>query len=215
MKAAYVARACALSIRPCHLPLLRTRRFMNSCRSLTPFGLGVPGRGSSARRSWNGGRREYARPASQQDFEACGYLGEEITNFVFVGGAAIAAWPLRMRWPLPAEARVLPTGRTVRVATTLALAATKMEAFLSRGGGGHLSSHDLEDVFSLLVGDPDLIDQISDGSEEVHSYLRSHLRRICTDPISSAELQGHFASDAASQRRGAEVLRRLRALPGD
>lgn len=113
-----------------------------------------------------------------------------------------------------AVARVLPTETTVRIATPLALTATKMEAFLSRGNGNYLASHDLEDVFALLAGDPGLIDDIADGLEEVHEFLRSHLRRICTDPISGAEIRGHFAPDAASQQRGTEVIRRLRALPG-
>jgi len=87
-----------------------------------------------------------------------------------------------------------------------------MEAFLSRGNGDFVSSHDLEDLFAILVNDADLIDRIAEGSEDIHDFLRSHLRRLATDPVSGPELQGHFSPDAESQRLGEAIVRRLRAL---
>ncbi|HEY0839416.1 MAG TPA: hypothetical protein VGD74_04470, partial [Vulgatibacter sp.] len=104
---------------------------------------------------------------------------------------------------------------TIRVATPLALVATKMEAFLDRGGGDVVASHDLEDLFTLLAGDDDLVDQIAKGDLEVHRFLRINLGRICRDPLSGSALRGHFLPDPASQRRGDEVIRRLRELPED
>jgi len=63
-----------------------------------------------------------------------------------------------------AERVSLGDGLDIRVVTAPAFVATKLEAFVGRGRGDFLSSHDLEDILNIVDGRSELVDELADVS---------------------------------------------------
>jgi len=74
------------------------------------------------------------------------------------------------RWYTPAIDHAvniqLPSGRSIRMVSAPYFLITKLEAFDGRGGGDYLTSHDIEDIISLLDGRPSILDEV-DQAEDV------------------------------------------------
>ena len=60
----------------------------------------------------------------------------------------------------------------IRVISGPAFVATKLEAFMSRGGGDILSSHDLEDILNVVDGRPSIVEELSAASEALQKFVR-------------------------------------------
>ena len=60
---------------------------------------------------------------------------------------------------------------TIRLLTPPFFVATKLEAYLGRGGDDPLASHDLEDILNLVDGRETLVSEIKAADEEVRSYI--------------------------------------------
>lgn len=107
-----------------------------------------------------------------------------------------------------AKATDLGGGVSIRVVTAVAFVATKLEAFVGRGGGDFVTSHDLEDVLNIVDGRPGLAEEMASAPDE--------LRRAVTQTI--AALVGHpdFANVLpgliAEPERAGLVLHRLQTL---
>lgn len=73
------------------------------------------------------------------------------------------------RWYEEAIATASPfelgNGITIRLVSAPAFVATKLEAFMSRGKGDFLASHDLEDVIQVVDGRPELVEELAAASE--------------------------------------------------
>ena len=59
----------------------------------------------------------------------------------------------------------------IRVVTAPYFCATKLDAFKGRGKGDYLSSHDLEDLITVVDGRPELLDDLRSAPEDVRSYI--------------------------------------------
>ena len=92
------------------------------------------------------------------------------------------------------------------------LLATKLEAYLERGAGDLMMSHDLTDVVSLVEGRPELVDEVARLDEQVRAFVRDAIGRLLGDGEMRFALAGHLPPDAASQARAGVVLERLHAL---
>lgn len=92
------------------------------------------------------------------------------------------------------------------------LLATKLEAYLERGAGDLMMSHDLTDVVSLVEGRPELVDEVARLDEQVRAFVRDAIGRLLGDREMRFALAGHLPPDAASQARAGVVLERLHAL---
>jgi predicted nucleotidyltransferase len=109
----------------------------------------------------------------------------------------------------------LPSGRTIRVLTSPLFLATKMEAFLDRGQGDWLASHDLEDIVTVVDGREELIDEVAAASPEIRDYLRSRLGDLLRQEAFLTALPGHLPGDVVSQARLPRLLATLRRLASD
>jgi len=102
-------------------------------------------------------------------------------------------------------------GVAVRVADAPSFVATKLEAFLDRGGGDYLSSHDLEDVLSVVDGRPELSAELGKAPPELRSFVAQTFARLLGDAGFDNALPG-LVIDGSPAVRTPVVRERLRAI---
>lgn len=90
---------------------------------------------------------------------------------------------------------------SINVMTPLMFVATKIEAFLDPGrknSGDYLASHDIEDMLTVLIGIPEVVDDIRSGGREVHAFIRSKIRDFLADPDFRDTVAGQFPNSVAA-----------------
>ena len=106
----------------------------------------------------------------------------------------------------------LLNGMDIRLIAAPVFIGTKFEAFHGRGGNDYLASHDLEDIITVIDGRPELPQEIDQVDAELKHYLAAEIKALLEDRNFLTALPGHLPSDAASQARLPELIRRLRAI---
>jgi hypothetical protein len=120
----------------------------------------------------------------------------------------------------------LPGGQRVRVITLPYFLATKIVAFEGRGGGDFQSSHDIEDILTVVHGHSDVVHLVDAAPVEVRTFLIERVDAWLTPPSSFpstflndfgvAELElhitAHFPSTFAGEDMATIALERLRAI---
>lgn len=109
-------------------------------------------------------------------------------------------------------AMTLPRGAEIRLITPPYFVATKIEAFHGRGKGDYGSSHDVEDIVTLVDGRAELAGEVEACEPTVREYLVEELEALLTDISFVESLGWHFAPDATNPARVEEVIKRLRAI---
>ena len=97
----------------------------------------------------------------------------------------------------------LPSGRQILIFSSPYLLASKIEAFLSRGGGNFYWSSDIEDIIALLDGREGLEAEVQGADAEVKAFLSSWFR---TSRETLAELAPAFVSPVARRSGRARLL---------
>lgn len=120
------------------------------------------------------------------------------------------------RWYVEAAASArrcdLPSGRAIRLISAPAFAATKFEAFHSRGGSDVLSSHDLEDIINVVEGRAAFVEEVRAASHELQAYLVMQFAGLLATRDFFDLLPGMVAHDALHSLRLKSVNQRLTAL---
>jgi predicted nucleotidyltransferase len=120
------------------------------------------------------------------------------------------------RWYVEAAASAsrcdLPSGRAIRLISAPAFAATKFEAFHSRGRSDVLSSHDLEDIINVVEGRAAFIEEVRAAQHELRACLVTQFADLLATRDFFDLLPGLVAHDALHARRLAAVSQRLVAL---
>jgi hypothetical protein len=106
----------------------------------------------------------------------------------------------------------LPGGHTVRALTPLYFIATKLEAFLGRGKGDYLTSHDIEDVVAVLTAQPALLVEVESSNTDVGRYVREQLRQLGRDEDFLSALPGCLPPDADSQMQAGPLTKAFQRL---
>ena len=96
----------------------------------------------------------------------------------------------------------------IRMIAAPAFVATKLQAFLDRGAGDFLASHDLEDVLNVVDGRPSLVEELRLASPELRQFVRESLSALLSEPRFEDYLPGLLAD----QDRASIVLDRLKTL---
>ena len=96
----------------------------------------------------------------------------------------------------------------IRVISGPAFVATKLEAFMSRGGGDILSSHDLEDILNVVDGRPSIVEELSAAPEALHKFVRQTLGALLARP----DLENYLPGLLSDENRTAVVLSRLEMM---
>lgn len=102
-------------------------------------------------------------------------------------------------------------GLTIRLVAPAYFVATKLEAFLGRGGGDYLGSHDLEDVLSVVDGRPELVSEIAQAEHALRAFVAEVFGRLIADESFIDRLPG-LVLDGNPQQRTNIVMQRLTEL---
>jgi hypothetical protein len=119
------------------------------------------------------------------------------------------------RWYRPAlehaeMIRIEPHG--IRIITAPYFLATKLEAFHGRGKNDYRSSHDLEDILTVIDGRAEITKEVSACEPELRQYLQSEFQSLLETRDFLEALPGHLMPDGASQQRAGLVIERIRQL---
>lgn len=98
----------------------------------------------------------------------------------------------------------------IRVISAPAFVATKLEAFIGRGGRDILASHDLEDILNVLDGRPSLIEELKTSSDSLRQFVRDQFATLLAHPA----LENYLPGLLADEGRAGVVLSRLRSIVG-
>jgi hypothetical protein len=85
----------------------------------------------------------------------------------------------------------LPSGRQILIFSTPYLLASKIEAFIGRGGGNFYFSSDIEDIVALLDGRFSLFEEVQQGDDEVKAFLSGWFRAELKICVPSRLLSSH------------------------
>ena len=96
----------------------------------------------------------------------------------------------------------------IRLISGPTFVATKLEAFISRGGGDILSSHDLEDILNVVDGRPSIVEELCTASEALQKFVREHFRAL----MLRSDLENYLPGLLTDENRTGIVLSRLRAM---
>jgi hypothetical protein len=100
----------------------------------------------------------------------------------------------------------------IRIISAPYFLATKLEAFKDRGNQDFLSSHDLEDVISLIDGRPEIAYEISVSSNILKQYLSSEFLSMMNNISFIQALPGHLNYSNEYDSRKKIVLDRMQAI---
>lgn len=103
---------------------------------------------------------------------------------------------------------VLANGLRIRLIAAPAFVATKLDAFLSRGKGDFLSSHDLEDVLNIVDGRPELPEELAAAAHPLRQAVAAIVAGLLANPDFINCLPG-LVSDADRTR---VVVERLHSI---
>jgi len=126
-------------------------------------------------------------------------------------GFANRWYPLAMQTAWTAQ---LPSGRAVQVISAPAFVATKLEAFVGRGQGDYLLSHDLGDLLSVIDGRASLIEELRRSAPELQAGIAEEVGRLLASRGFRDSLPGHLPGDGASQARLPDLLVKLERIAG-
>jgi hypothetical protein len=119
------------------------------------------------------------------------------------------------RWYQAAYQHAVPTDigeMVIRVVTGPYFLATKLEAFLGRGNGDFMASHDMEDIAAIVDGRAELVGEIAQGPEDLKLYLAEMFQGMLSNERFVESLPGHLPGDSASQQRFPILEERIREI---
>lgn len=110
------------------------------------------------------------------------------------------------------SAEPIPVGNdvTIRVVTPPLFIATKIEAYLGRGRGDPLSSHDIEDILNLVDGRPELLEEVRSADSTLRTYIAAQLGELLDNDLFAYAVQ----NQAGDPDREALLFERLETLSG-
>ena len=111
-----------------------------------------------------------------------------------------------------AVTKEIAEGLEIRLISAPCFLATKIEAFLDRGKGDFMESHDLEDVIAVVDGRPEIIDEIGNSSLELRSFLAKIFQDFLQEEDFMDAVPALLPPDEASQKRVSIVIERIESI---
>lgn len=153
------------------------------------------------------------REDTSEDAPLCRWLIDEM--IVDIMPTDEASLGFSNRWYQAAYQHAVPTDigeMIIRVVTGPYFLATKLEAFLGRGNGDFMASHDMEDIVAIIDGRAELVDEIAQGPEDLKLHLAETFHDMLSNERFVESLPGHLAGDFASQQRVPILKERIRRI---
>jgi hypothetical protein len=85
---------------------------------------------------------------------------------------------------------MIEEGLAIKIPEAPVYLATKWEAFHHRSGGDLLSSHDLEDLISVVAGRPAIIGEVQAAQPELREYLAVRAQDFLREELAPYAVQG-------------------------
>ncbi len=96
----------------------------------------------------------------------------------------------------------------IRVISAPAFVATKLEAFIGRGGGDFVSSHDMEDILNVVDGRPSIVGELRTASHALRQFVGEQFRALLSQP----SLENYLPGLLTDSNRVGIVVSRLRSM---
>ncbi|MFT4161300.1 hypothetical protein [Shinella sp.] len=85
----------------------------------------------------------------------------------------------------------LEEGLEIRHLTSPLFVATKLEAYLGRGGDDLIGSRDAEDILLLVDGREELVEEIAAAEPDIRAYIAEQITAVLEDPNFDHFLEGN------------------------
>ena len=95
----------------------------------------------------------------------------------------------------------LPSGVTIQLVRPEYFIATKIEAFLGRGNGDFIMSHDIEDIITVIDGRPGLVEEIQTSNGDVRTFIQERLKSFLSERDFRNAVLGYLPTDTIGQAR--------------
>lgn len=102
----------------------------------------------------------------------------------------------------------LSNGVCLKIIEPRCFIACKLEAFKDRGKSDYLSSHDFEDIISVIEGRQEIVEEINEPDDVLARFIAKSFQTILDDPSFRYALPGLLDMSAREDL----IYRRLRAL---
>ncbi|MDZ7630295.1 MAG: hypothetical protein U5K74_02760 [Gemmatimonadaceae bacterium] len=86
----------------------------------------------------------------------------------------------------------LEPGLDVQIASATAFLAMKWEAFAGRGAADPMSSHDLEDLITIVAGRDGIVDDVNAAPDEVRHFIHEQTAAFLAAEWAPAILEGNL-----------------------
>lgn len=103
----------------------------------------------------------------------------------------------------------LPSGTTIHLVRPEYFIATKIEAFLGRGNGDFIMSHDIEDIITVIDGRPELVEEIHVSNDEVRTFIQERLKSFLSESDFRNAVLGYLPTDTIGQARYQTLVDRV------
>jgi len=111
-----------------------------------------------------------------------------------------------------AQPTMLPNGSTIRLVTPACFLATKLAAFGDRGRRDPTSSHDLEDLISVIDGRREIVADLAAAPRDLRAYVADRLTHFLARGDAEVLVAAQLMPDSDSQDRLPFVIDRIRNL---
>ncbi len=101
---------------------------------------------------------------------------------------------------------------SIRLVTGPYFCATKIEAFYGRGQGDFLSSHDIEDIITIIDGRKEIIEKLTMAPETLKLFLADNLNKFLQDDNFMESISAQFNPDPISQKRCDVIIERIKKM---
>lgn len=153
------------------------------------------------------------RNSQEKNAPVCRWVNENLILDLMPTDPSILGFSNRWYRPALEHAETIRVEQyEIRVITAPYFLATKLEAFHGRGKNDYRSSHDLEDILTVIDGRAEITKEVSAVEPELRQYLRSEFQSLLETRNFLDALPGHLLPDAASQQRAGLVIERIRQL---
>lgn len=86
---------------------------------------------------------------------------------------------------------------TIQVVSAPYFLATKLEAYQGRGNNDPMMSHDIEDIFNIIMGRHELIDEIFSSDPQLQIYLKEKITELMSHADFESAVAGNTLGDSA------------------
>lgn len=106
----------------------------------------------------------------------------------------------------------LEPGLDVRIASAAAFLAMKWEAFANRGAADPMSSHDLEDLITVVAGRAGIVEDVAGASQDIRDFIREQIAAFLAAEWAPAILEGNLPDARRVPGLVDAVVRRFRQM---